>query len=256
MPITVLIWLIISGLLGGAILGSSGMIGPFMVPLLILLGFSSDVARGTCLLSELLVTAIGAIGHKKAQNVDKHIILAFLPGVLTVFLGAYLSVNISESIMKIAIGVFEVAVGIAIFSTAKNKTDEQYLERITREQVMKELIMISLLAGFLKGFFGAGWGPIGIGLYIVLGIDPAIVVGSSLIVRLILDFVGGLTYASMNLVNFGALTILTISGCFSVPWAVKATKKFSRKGMSVFLGILIVFLGLLVIVDTVLLLGI
>ncbi|MBS7614208.1 sulfite exporter TauE/SafE family protein [Candidatus Bathyarchaeota archaeon] len=256
MPITFFIWLVISGLLGGAILGSSGMIGPFIIPVLMLLGFSSDVARGTCLLSELLVTAIGAIEHKKAKNVDKNIILAFLPGVLTVFLGAYLSVNLPESIMKVAIGVFEVAIGIAIFFTVKNKIDERGFGRITKKLLMKKLIIISLLAGFVKGFFGAGWGPIGIGLYIVLGIDPAIVVGSSLIVRLILDFAGGLTYASMNLFNFEAFIVLTLSGCFSVSWAVKVTKMFSQKGMRVFLGFSVIFLGLLVIIDAILLLGI
>lgn len=256
MPITVLIWLIISGLLGGAILGSSGMIGPFIVPVLILLGFQSDVARGTCLLSELLVTAIGAIGHKKAQHMDKYIVLAFLPGILTVFLGAYMSVVFPETIMKTAIGMFEVAIGIAILFTVKNKTEKQCPKKVNKKDIIKKLIVISLLAGFTKGFFGVGWGPIGIGLYIVLGIDPAIVVGSSLIVRLILDFVGGFTYVSMNLFDFEAFVILSLFGCFSVSLATKVTKKLSKKGLSMFLGILIILLGLIVIIDTILLLGI
>ena len=72
-------------------------------------------------------------------------------------------------------------------------------------------MFISLLAGFAKGFFGVGWGPLDIGLFIILGINPRIVVGSSLVIRLILDCMGGITYASMNLVDYNAAIILTLA---------------------------------------------
>ncbi|MEM3013976.1 MAG: sulfite exporter TauE/SafE family protein, partial [Candidatus Bathyarchaeia archaeon] len=255
MPSILLIWLAISGLIGGAILGLSGTIGPFLVPTLILLGFSSDVARGTCLLSELLVTAIGAFEHRRAKNMDKYVVLAFFPGAFTAFFGAYLSVNLPKFMMEIFIGIFEILIGVTVLSTIRNKANKQNYE-VNKKRVIMKLMIISLFAGFIKGFFGAGWGPIGVGLFVVLGIDPAIVVGSSLIVRLILDFVGGFTYVSMNLFDFEAFVILSLFGCFSVSLATKVTKKLSKKGLSMFLGILIILLGLIVIIDTILLLGI
>jgi len=55
---------IVVGLVGGALLASTGVIGPFLVPALLLLGLSPDVARGTTLVSELMMTLISVIGTK------------------------------------------------------------------------------------------------------------------------------------------------------------------------------------------------
>jgi uncharacterized membrane protein YfcA len=246
---TLIFGLVVSGLIGGAILGSTGVIGPFLIPALLLLGFSSDVTRGTCLLSELLMTVVSVFWYKKARNLDKHVILAFMPGAVTVFFGALVSVRLSESFMTLAIGVFEVILGAAMIYATIGRADKQYSRTVVTRSVMAKLMVISVFAGFAKGFFGAGWGPLGVGLFVLLGIDPAIAVGSSLTIRLLLDCVGGLTYASMNMIDLEAAAVLTIVGCLSVPLAVKFTKMLSGKNFTRFLGVVIAILGLLVVIE-------
>lgn len=61
-------------------LASTGMIGPFLVPALLLLGVRSDVARGTTILSELLTTSFCVVVHR--NRLDRRVILAFLLGAL------------------------------------------------------------------------------------------------------------------------------------------------------------------------------
>ena len=112
---------------------------------------------------------------------------------------------------------------------------------------MFRLGIVALFAGFAKGFFGAGWGPIGIGLFIFLGIDPRIAVGSSLIVRLLLDCVGGFTYVGMNLVDYNTVMYLTASGSFTAYIAYKLTKGASSRTLEIYLGLIIMILGALVI---------
>jgi hypothetical protein len=245
---------ILIGLAGGAILASTGVIGPFLVPALLLLGIPSDVTRGTVLLSELLITVVSIVGHKKVGNFDKLVILAFLPGALTVFLGANMSVRLPESLMKLTIGLFEMVIGAMLICATLNWASKKHSKTtVDSVTIMAKLMFVAVLAGFAKGFFGAGWGPLGIGMFILLGIDPRVVVGSSLVIRLLLDAVGGMTYATMNLLDINAVVILALAGCLAVPLGVKLTKIASERTFRIVLGAFIILLGALVLVEAIML---
>jgi len=242
-----IVGLIFAGLVGGAILGLTGTIGPFLIPMLLFLGFPSSVARGTCLISELLMTLVSIIVYKKANNLDKRMILAYLPGAITSVLGAIVSFSISEQLMKLFIGIFEIALGVMMTYTTLKETGKQYSKTVIGTYVMAKLMVVSVFAGFAKGFFGVGWGPLGVGLFILLGLDPRIVIGSSLTIRLILDCAGGITYATVSMVDFNAVLVLTLAGALVVPLVVRLTKKVSEKNLFIFLGAVIVILGALVV---------
>jgi uncharacterized membrane protein YfcA len=245
---------ILIGLAGGAILASTGVIGPFLVPALLLLGIPSDVTRGTVLLSELLITVACIIGHKKVGNFDRRVILAFLPGAFTVFLGANMSVRLPESFMKVTIGLFEMVIGAMLICATLSWAGEQHSKTsVDSVTIMAKLMFVAVLAGFAKGFFGAGWGPLGIGMFILLGIDPHVVVGSSLVIRLLLDAVGGMTYATMNLLDINVVVVLALAGCLAVPLGVKLTKIASERTFRIVLGAFITLLGALVLVEAIML---
>jgi uncharacterized membrane protein YfcA len=230
-------------------LASTGVIGPFLVPALLLLGLPSDVTRGTVLVSELLLTLVSIIGHKKAGNFDKYVIIAFLPGALTAFLGANVSVKLPESFMKLTTGMFEVVIGILlIYAALKWVNRERSKTTVDSAATMAKLMFVAVLAGFAKGFFGAGWGPLGIGMFILLGIDSRVAVGSSLVIRLLLDAAGGATYAAMNLLDINAAIILATAGCLAVPLGVRLTKVVSEKTFRMVLGAFIILLGALVVI--------
>lgn len=242
---------IIIGLVSGALLASTGIVGPFLVPALILSGLPSDFARGTTLTSELLMTLVSAIGHGRQRNLDKRIIAAYLPGAFAVIFGANISFNFSEVIMRPIIGVFEIAIGLLIilFTLKSNEEADVRPAQTIAPTTMVKLMVVALLAGFTKGFFGAGWGPIGVGLFILLGISPRIVVGSSLVIRLLLDITGGATYAFVGLVNYNAVIILTLAGCVSALFAVKITGMISERKMRALIGGVIAILGVLVVLE-------
>lgn len=234
------------GLVGGALLASTGMIGPFLIPVLMFLGFPSGLARGTCLISELLVTFFSVVVHGRAKNLNKRVILAFSPGAVVVVLGAVVSIQFSESFMRLAIALFEVVIGVVMIYSTWTRLDRHYSKEITNKTLIK-LTPISGLAGFVKGFFGAGWGPIGVGLFTLMEIDPRIVVGSSLFIRLFLDSSGGLTYTSMGLVDFNSALIISLTGCITVLPSVRLMTKASGRTIRTFLGGIIILLGVLLV---------
>lgn len=244
---------IIIGLFSGALLASTGIVGPFLVPALILSGLPSDFARGTTLTCELLMTLVSAVGHGRQRNLDKRIIAAYLPGAFAVIFGANISFNFPEAIMRPIMGIFEIAIGllIVLFSLRENDKANMGSERVAiTPGMMVKLMIVALLAGFTKGFFGAGWGPIGVGLFILLGISPHIVVGSSLVIRLLLDIAGGVMYAFVGLVNYNAVVLLTLAGCVSALFAIKITRMISERKMRILIGNVITILGILVVIGT------
>jgi len=85
-------------------------------------------------------------------------------------------------------------------------------------------------------------------MFVLLGINPRIAIGSSLVIRLLLDITGGVTYAMMNLVDANAVITLVISGCIASLLAAKLTRMISEKALRIFLGSIIIVLGVLVII--------
>lgn len=243
--------LVIIGLGAGFILASTGVIGPLLVPALLFLGLPSGVARGTTLISELPITVFSIIGHKGQGNLDKRIILALLPGAFFVIVGAKFSTQILESHMQLTTGILEMIVGIIVIYKAVKLTSEQAPETalITRRDMAK-FATAAIIAGLVKGFCGLGWGPISIGLLLIMGVNPRRAVGSSLVIRLLLDCFGGATYATMNLVDIKVAIALVLAGTVTILPAIKWATRARRKTLSTFLGCAIILFGALVIFRT------
>ena len=248
--------LIVVGLASGALLASTGVIGPFLVPALLLLGYPSDIARGTTLASELLMTLLSIIMYSRKGKLDKRIIVAFLPGAATVVLGAMVPqiFDYPEQLMKMSIGAFEIVIGLTmvtmVYMTIRKSVKLKPSANVAIDgRTMAKLMGIAVFAGLLKGFFGAGWGPIGIGLFVLVGIDPSATVGSSLAIRILLDVTGGITFASMNLVNVDAAVILTLAGCIAIVPAAKMAIQVSKEKLRSFLGVAVMLLGVFVIAE-------
>jgi uncharacterized membrane protein YfcA len=246
-----IIYFIIVGLIGGAILASTGVIGPFLIPTLLFLGLPSGVARGTTLVSEIPLSLICVIGHKKERNIDKRVTLALLPGAVFVVLGANLSVQVPELPMKLLIGIAEMVIGITlIYKAVKWVNTQSSVITVKTKTDIAKLMTAAVFAGLAKGFFGLGWGPISVGLLVLLGIKSKIAVGSSLVIRFLLGCFGGVTYASMNLVNINVAIVLALAGAVIALPAIKLTTEAKEEKFRAFLGGIITFLGALVIINT------
>ncbi len=243
------LYFVMVGLIVGAVLASTGVIGPFLIPALLFFGLSSSVARGTTLVSELLMTLICVIGHKRKRNIDKRVTLALLPGAVFVILGAHISIQVPELPMNLALGIVEMVIGITVMGTTVNSADNHTSEdTIKTKTAMAKFMIAAAFAGTAKGFFGMGWGPISVGSLLLLGVKARIAVGSTLVIRLLLDCLGGISYASMNLVDINVAITLTLAGAVTAIPAVRLTTKTEEKKFRVVLGSMIILLGALVIV--------
>ena len=100
--------------LGSGLLGVGG--GTVMVPLLVLwLGLTQHKAHATSLAAIAPIALVGAIAFATAGEVDIPVAIGLAAGALLgAPLGARIMAGLSESRLKVAFGMFMVAVGIAM----------------------------------------------------------------------------------------------------------------------------------------------
>ncbi len=202
-------------------------------------------------MSEIPLSLICVIGHKKERNIDKRVTLALLPGAVFVVLGANLSIQVPELPMNLLIGIAEMVIGITLTYIAIKWVNRQApVTTVKTKTDIAKFMIAAIFAGLAKGFFGLGWGPISVGLLVLLGIKSRIAVGSSLVIRFLLDCFGGVTYASMNLVNINVAIALTLAGAVIALPAIKLTTEAKEEKIRAFLGGVIILLGALVIINT------
>ncbi len=232
-------WYLLSGIVAGIALGSLGIDwGAINVPVLLSLGLPSMPAKGSVLASEVVVSASGSLVHGKMKNVKAGLSLGLLFGLVGAFIGAYLSKGISEEGFKAIIGIYELLAGITLI-----KFRTRNLIDVESNSGLGYVFGIGFLAGFVNGFLGTGWGPIGVTLLILFGAMPKKVVGSSLIARIGIAGSATVYYALSGYVPLGVFCWLTIGGIIGCVIGSLLCRRVSEEKMKFVIGSLVLALG-------------
>ena len=234
---------ILLGILSGIFLSATGGgWGPIIVPVLILFGFNPMVAKGVTLTSDVFVTGSSSFLHKRANNVRKNLSCALLLGVLGAILGAGISNFISAKSFRIFIGVFEIILGSMLIGIKPRK-----LINLEANEGFHLAASIGFLAGFFKGFFGAGWGPMGVSLLILFGVTSKKVIGSSLVARLFISGSAAIYYALSNYVFWDVSLSLIIGGVLGSLIGISIVRNINEEDLRTIIGVVIFLLGVLIL---------
>ena len=153
-----------------------------LVPGLLLLGIDPRFAAAASLFLQVLVIPLGASAHYRLGNVTRHVAVPLvIGGMAGAFIGPFFAVMLPKDVIaRIVAGVI-VLVGVLVLLTLRWGGLRSV---IPTEQVSRPRIGgVGLVAGFASGISGAGWGPIGVKLLILLRLEPRQAIGSSLVGR-------------------------------------------------------------------------
>lgn len=161
---------------------SIGVYGGVLVPGLLLLGIDARFVAAASLFLQVLVIPLGASAHARLGNISRHVAVPLIAGgVVGAFVGPSCAAALpKESIARIVAGVI-VLVGLLVLATLRfgGMAKPARLEDVSRSRIGA----VGLVAGFSSGVSGAGWGPIGVKLLLLSGIEPRQAIGSSLLGR-------------------------------------------------------------------------
>jgi uncharacterized protein len=166
----------------GAAAAAIGVYGGVLVPGLLLMGVDPRFAAAASLFLQVIVIPVGAGVHARLGNVHRHVTAPLIAGgMLGSFTGPFLAGALSKNVVTSVVAGSIVFVGVVVLATLRWRGPGALppLQHISRVRICS----VGLVAGLASGVSGAGWGPIGVKLLILLGIEPRQAVGSSLFGR-------------------------------------------------------------------------
>ncbi|MFO1540781.1 MAG: sulfite exporter TauE/SafE family protein [Chloroflexota bacterium] len=177
-----IVWATVVAIASGVAATSIGVYGGVLVPGLLLLGIDPRFAAAASLFLQVLVIPLGASAHYKLGNVTRRVAVPLIVGGMAgAFIGPFFAVALpKETSARIVSGVI-ILVGLLVLATLRwgGLRSVLPIDRVSRLRIGG----VGLTAGFASGVSGAGWGPIGVKLLILLRIEPRIAIGSSLVGR-------------------------------------------------------------------------
>lgn len=241
-----ILFYVLAGFLAQMVDGSLGMAyGVSLNSLLLAFGFNPSLASAAIHLAEVFTTGTSGLSHFKLGNVDKGIFKKLLiPGVIGGILGAYILTTIPTKIIKPAVSVYLLIMGIRILLKAFNG--------IKKEKEFKHFSLLALIGGFFDAIGGGGWGPIVTTTLISKGEQPRFTIGSvnasEFAVTLAESIVFILTLGAEIQNCWQIILGLLLGGMVAAPIAALVVKKIPQRTLLFMVGILISLLSIRTII--------
>ncbi len=232
------------GLIAGAFLGATGTSwGAIAIPFLLSFNIPPLLAKGNVLFSEVVLSVEGSVHHGILGNIRKELSLSLILGIAGAIAGAGISEVVPTEAFKPIIGAYEILAGISML-VVKPKN----LINVDKKRGIHWAIMIGFVAGFVKGFLGTGWGPIGVTLLIIFGAIPTEVVGSSILARVVVSGAAAILYTASGYLKLSILIPLTIGGTVGMFLGIRSLRYISEKTLTTLMGSIVFALGIWMIV--------
>jgi uncharacterized membrane protein YfcA len=218
--------------------------GLTMTPILFLMGYPPHEIVPALLFSSLIGNSLSPIFHHKFKNVDfslcsKHFNMSMVIGILGVvgsFIGASVSIGISDFFLGLYIGILIVSLGLFLLLNKKLSASFSWLK----------LFFIGFFGSFNKGISGSGFGPIVTTGMIIMNINEKVAVSIQTFSELFVSIAGFLTFLlAGSQISWNLLLPLGIGVAFSTPLAALVVNKFESKKLRTGIALATVVLGIL-----------
>jgi uncharacterized membrane protein YfcA len=156
--------LIAAGFIAGFINTLAGSGSAVTLPLLIFMGLPATVANGTNRVAILLQNVVGVESFRRSRVLDvRGAALLSVPAVLGSVIGAQISLNLNEYLMRRVIGMV-MLVMLTVILLRPRRWLQGTLERITGRPDWKHLVLF-----FAIGIYG-GFVQVGVGIFLLVGL--------------------------------------------------------------------------------------
>jgi uncharacterized membrane protein YfcA len=248
--IFILILLVILAFIAAFVDSSFGMGYGVLTPILINLGFNSDVVVPVLLVSQMSAGFSGTIFHAIYENVElsskeetdvKITILFTVVGMIATGLAVYLATLMNEFLIQLYIGIMISAVGILMIT------------KISFSFSWKKLYIISGIASFNKAISGGGYGPIATSGQIVSGREHGEAVATTDLSEAFLAGLGFMFYFLFqgfpNIeLTIQMLIIMVIASIIATPLGALLAKKIDKDKAKKIIGFISLGLGILTLI--------
>lgn len=222
--------------------------GLTMTPVLLLMGYAPHEIVPALLFSSMIGNMFSPLFHHRLKNVDfslcsQHFNMSMLIGMLGVigsFVGASVSIGISNFYLGLYIGLLIVSLGLFLLVNGKLRARFSWLR----------LTFLGLFGSFNKGISGSGFGPIITTGMIIMNVNEKAAVSIQTFSELFVSAAGFLTFMlAGSQISLDLLLPLSLGVAFSTPLAAFVVHKFDSKKLRTTIGLVTVVLGVLTLLS-------
>jgi uncharacterized membrane protein YfcA len=222
--------------------------GLTMTPVLLLMGYAPHEIVPALLFSSMIGNMFSPLFHHRLKNVDfslcsQHFNMSILIGILGVigsFVGASVSIGISNFYLGLYIGLLIVSLGLFLLVNRKLRARFSWLR----------LAFLGLFGSFNKGVSGSGFGPIVTTGMIIMDVNEKVAVSIQTFSELFVSVAGFLTFMlAGSQISLDLLLPLSLGVAFSTPLAAFVVHKFDSKKLRTTMGLVTVVLGVLTLLS-------
>jgi uncharacterized membrane protein YfcA len=222
--------------------------GLTMTPVLLLMGYAPHEIVPALLFSSMIGNMFSPLFHHRLKNVDfslcsQHFNMSMLIGILGVigsFVGASVSIGISNFYLGLYIGLLIVSLGLFLLVNGKLRARFSWLR----------LTFLGLFGSFNKGISGSGFGPIITTGMIIMNVNEKAAVSIQTFSELFVSAAGFLTFMlAGSQISLDLLLPLSLGVAFSTPLAAFVVHKFDSKKLRTTIGLVTVVLGVLTLLS-------
>jgi uncharacterized membrane protein YfcA len=222
--------------------------GLTMTPVLLLMGYAPHEIVPALLFSSMIGNMFSPLFHHRLKNVDfslcsQHFNMSILIGILGVigsFVGASVSIGISNFYLGLYIGLLIVSLGLFLLVNRKLRARFSWLR----------LTFLGLFGSFNKGLSGSGFGPIITTGMIIMNVNEKAAVSIQTFSELFVSAAGFLTFIlAGSQISWDLLLPLSIGVVFSTPLAAFVVHKFDSRKLRTAIGLVTVVLGVLTLLS-------
>jgi hypothetical protein len=209
--------------------GLGGGFGTIMSPLLILLGYDPKVVVPAILVSETVSGLWGGAWHIKFGNVNFRAVGATLMGSLLGMIIATLLIGVflPSSAVKIFISVITLVMGVLAVIRSFSVIDKH--AKTTEKVSVTKTALLGFIIGFNKGGSGGGYGPLSVSGYMLLGLIPAVAIGTTTLAEGIACALGVALYSQITGIVLTVAIPLTVGSFIADPVSAWANNKLKLK---------------------------
>lgn len=217
------------GVTAGAINTLAGSGSLLMLPMLVFLGLPADVANGTNRVGIAVQCVVGMWTMRRAGRLDlgPHAMKLLVPTLIGSVLGASIAVQLSETVMRVVIGLVLALALIAVVARP-----EKFLQPITELKPLTIPVLLAFVGiGFYGGFIQAAVGILLlIGLVAGAGYNVVNANGIKLFLTLSYTLVALPIYAWNGQVDWKIGLLVSIGQAFGAYGAARFSVKSDRAG--------------------------
>jgi uncharacterized protein len=202
--------------------GALGMAyGLIATSALLATGTPPALASASVHAAEIVTTGFAGASHAWNRNVDWKLLKRLAPaGVAGGVLGAYVLVGLPETVVKIFVTIYLIAITVVIARRILAGGRERRTSAAQRERNVPA-IPLGAAGGFLDAVGGGGWGPIVTSTLIARGDHPRHSIGSASLAEFFVTLaISAAFLTALDLSEYGYVVLgLVIGGALAAPLA-------------------------------------